>query len=777
MFERFTERSRRVVVLAHEETSRLAHPYIGTEHLLLGLLAESEGVAAVALEGLQVELDPLRRLVEDSFGRGDGTPETPPFSSDAKRVFEQALTESLQLGHPEIDTEHLLLAVVADRPSAATQLLAHLRVDPETVRMAVLSTIAVSGEDPVPAAAARPRRREGSGGQRKEATLERFGTDLTAAAEDGTLDPVVGRAPEIKRVVLTLARRTKRNPMLVGEAGVGKTAVVEGLAAATASGEVAAPLRGKRIFTLDLGAMVAGSRYRGDFEERLKKVLGEVVAREDVILFIDEIHTLVGAGGADGAIDAANLLKPLLARGTLQVIGATTPDEYRRHIESDGALERRFQPVKVEPPDVADTVRILEGLQSRYEQHHKVRIAGEALAAAAELAERHIPDRRLPDKALDLIDESASRVRLDGPSAPSGQPGRPTVTAADVAATLAEHTGIPAATLNEAESAKLRRMDAALAERVVGQDEALGAVCRAVRRSRTGVADPRRPYGSFVFLGPSGVGKTELAKALAAHLFDDEEKLIRLDMSEYMEPHTVSRLVGSPPGYVGYHDGGQLTEAVRQQPFSVVLFDEVEKAHPDVFNTLLQMLEDGRLTDGHGRTVSFRNTVVIMTSNLGTQRITSAPIGFVAAATDPYAQMVEHATDALKGHFPPELLNRIDDVVVFRQLADDDLTRIVDLLVADVRVRLEANDQHVSVELTDAARRWLAESGADPLYGARPLRRAVQRHVEDNLADLLLDGPDGDDALLILDVDGDGDGLRVRTVQAPAPAPQPQPAG
>ena len=790
MFERFTDRARRVVVLAQEEARLLNHNYIGTEHILLGLIHEGEGVAAKALESLGISLEAVRSQVEEIIGQGGSSPSGHiPFTPRAKKVLELSLREALQLGHNYIGTEHILLGLIREGEGVAAQVLVKLGADLSRVRQQVIQLLSgysgPGGQEKAGATAG------GSGEQTPSGSLvlDQFGRNLTQLARDKKLDPVIGRARETERVRQVLSRRTKNNPVLIGEPGVGKTAIVEGLAQAIANDSVPETLHNKQLYTLDLGALVAGSRYRGDFEERLKKVLKEIKTRGDIILFIDELHTLVGAGAAEGAIDAASILKPMLARGELQTIGATTLDEYRKHLEKDAALERRFQPIKVEEPSVAHTIEILRGLRDRYESHHRVTITDQALVAAANLADRYISDRHLPDKAIDLIDEAGSRLRIKRMETPpdykelenqlaqvvqakkeavegqhfeeagklrdrekelltekevkeqeikdSGIDLFDEVDEESIAEVLSIWTGIPVYKLTEEETAKLLRMEDELHKRVIGQEDAIKAVSQAIRRTRAGLKDPKRPSGSFIFLGPSGVGKTELAKTLAEFLFGDEQSLIQLDMSEYMEKHTVSRLVGSPPGYVGYEEGGQLTEAVRRKPFSVVLFDEIEKAHPDVFNTLLQILEEGRLTDSQGRAVDFRNTVLIMTSNLGTADLRKAHLGF--SKNDEavsYERMKEKVNDALKQHFRPEFLNRIDDTIVFHELSKAEVTEIVDLMIKRVTGQLES--QGLGLELTPAAKTLLAERGYDPSLGARPLRRAIQRLVEDSLSERLL---------------------------------------
>ncbi len=787
MFERFTDRARRVLVLAQEEARLLNHSFIGTEHILLGLIHEGEGVAAKALEQLGISLEAVREKVEETIGLSGSAPSgSPPFTPRAKKVLELSLREALQLGHNYIGTEHMLLGLVREGEGVAAQVLVSLGADLARVRQQVIQLLSGYQGKETAGASVGPSSGETSTGS---PVLDQFGRNLTQLAREGKLDPVIGREKEIERVMQVLSRRTKNNPVLIGEPGVGKTAIVEGLSQRIVANDVPETLKAKQLYTLDLGALVAGSRYRGDFEERLKKVLKEIRTRGDIVLFIDELHTLVGAGAAEGAIDAASILKPMLARGELQTIGATTLDEYRKHLEKDAALERRFQPIKVEQPTVAHTIEILKGLRDRYETHHSVTITDQALVAAANLADRYLADRQLPDKAIDLIDEAGSRLRIRRMTTPpdykkleediarirSDKEAAIERQAFDQAKKLAEQekeridrkaameaewradgvelfdivdeeviaevlanwTGIPVYRLTEEETAKLLRMEEELHKRVIGQEEAIKALSRAIRRTRAGLKDPKRPSGSFIFLGPTGVGKTELAKALAEFLFDDEDALIQLDMSEYMEKHTVSRLVGSPPGYVGYEEGGQLTEAVRRKPFSVVLFDEVEKAHPDVFNALLQILEDGRLTDAQGRSVDFKNTVLIMTSNLGTADLRKSSVGFAKASEAvSYERMKAKVHDALKVHFRPEFLNRIDEVIVFHELSRDEVVQIVDLMVR--RVSDQLMSQGIALELTDAAKVLLAEKGYDPTLGARPLRRAIQQQIEDPLSERIL---------------------------------------
>src|SRR5213082_1885147 len=786
MFERFTDRARRVVVLAQEEARMLNHNYIGTEHILLGLIHEGEGVAAKALESLGISLEGVRQQVEEIIGQGQQAPSGHiPFTPRAKKVLELSLREALQLGHNYIGTEHILLGLIREGDGVAAQVLVKLCADLNRVRQQVIQLLhGYQGKEPTSAAA------PSESAPSTSLVLDQFGRNLTQGAREGKLDPVIGREKEIERVMQVLSRRTKNNPALVGEPGVGKTAVVEGLAQAIVKGEVPETLKDKHLYTLDLGALVAGSRYRGDFEERLKKVLKEIRTRGDIILFIDELHTLVGAGAAEGAIDAASILKPMLARGELQTIGATTLDEYRKYLEKDAALERRFQPIQVAEPSIAHTIEMHKGLRDRYEAHHRVTITDEALVSAATLADRYISDRFLPDKAIDLIDEAGSRLRIRRMTAPADlreyddkigdvrQRKESSIDAQDfekaaalrdkektllaekatrekewkagdmdvlaevtdeeIAEVLATWTGIPVFELTEEETSRLLRMEDELHKRVIGQEQAVKAVSQAIRRTRAGLKDPKRPGGSFIFAGPSGVGKTELSKTLAEFLFGDEDALIQLDMSEFMEKHTVSRLVGSPPGYVGYEEGGQLTERVRRKPFSVVLFDEIEKAHPDVFNVLLQILEDGHLTDAQGHQVDFKNTVIIMTSNLGTRDIQKGPgVGFATSSEEvTHDRMKDKVMEELKRSFRPEFLNRIDEVIVFHSLTRENVKAIVDLLLKRVREQLKAKD--VEIELSDAAKNLLAEKGYDPALGARPLRRTIQRLVEDPLSEKLL---------------------------------------
>jgi len=841
MFERFTERARQVVVLAQEEARTLKHNYIGTEHILLGLLREEEGLAARVLESLDITVERVRAQVVRIVGSGEEvTSGQIPFTPRAKKVLELALREALSLGHNYIGTEHILLGLVRENEGVAARILLDFDADSEKIRNEVIRMLSGPGS-----------RRQGSGGgggaaatgegKKSSKLLDQFGRNLTKLAADSKLDPVVGRETEIERIMQILSRRTKNNPVLIGEPGVGKTAVVEGLAQRITAADVPELLKGKQIYTLDLAALVAGSKYRGEFEERLKKVMKEITQRGDIILFIDELHNLVGAGAAEGAIDAASILKPALARGELQTIGATTLDEYRKYLERDSALERRFQQIRVDEPTTEETVQILKGLRERYEQHHKVNITDEALVAAGDLADRYISDRFLPDKAIDLIDEAASRMRIKSMTSPpvyreleeeiestrrqkeaaieaqefekaanlrdkerrltnkkreleeqweSGESGeRPDIGEEEIADIVSMWTGIPVFKLTEAETAKLMRMEDELHKRVIGQHQAIEVVSKAIRRSRAGLKDPKRPTGSFIFLGPSGVGKTELARTLAEFLFGDEDAMVRVDMSEYMEKHAVSRLVGSPPGYIGYDEGGQLTEAVRRKPYSVLLLDEIEKAHPDVFNILLQILEDGRLTDAQGRTVDFRHAIVIMTSNIGATEIArNTPLGFSVSDDETgvsYDEMKSRIMGELKKVFRPEFLNRIDDVIVFHKLAKDEIKEIVELLLR--RIRQSMAERELQLELTDETKDLLVEKGWDPSMGARPLRRAIQRYIEDPLADFVLRSelPSGSTVMVERTPDeeraAEGDGDRASdssdevrlTFIEPKPAPQP----
>jgi ATP-dependent Clp protease ATP-binding subunit ClpC len=787
VFERFTERARQVVVLAQDEARALKHNYIGTEHILLGLLREEEGLAARVLESLDITVEEVRAQVARIVGQGDEvTTGQIPFTPRAKKVLELALREALSLGHNYIGTEHILLGLVRENEGVAARILLDFDADAEKIRNEIIRMLSGPG-----------RRQQGGGGAPGEKSkssklLDQFGRNFTRQAAEGKLDPVVGRQTEMERVMQILSRRTKNNPVLIGEPGVGKTAVVEGLAARIAANQVPELLKGKQIYSLDLAALVAGSKYRGEFEERLKKVMKEIIQRGDIILFIDELHNLVGAGAAEGAIDAASILKPALARGELQTIGATTLDEYRKYLERDAALERRFQQIRVDEPTVDDTVQILRGLRDRYEAHHRCKISDEALGAAAVLSDRYIQDRHLPDKAIDLIDEAASRMRIKTMSAPpryreledeiekvrkdkeasieaqefekaaslrdkerklsqkkreleenwraeEGTAEQPEIGEEEIADIVSMWTGIPVFKLTEAESQRLVRMEDELHKRVIGQEEAIVAVSKSIRRARAGIKDPKRPTGSFIFLGPSGVGKTELARTLAEFLFGDEDAMIQVDMSEYMEKHSVSRLVGSPPGYIGYDEGGQLTEAVRRRPYSVVLLDEIEKAHPDVFNILLQILEDGKLTDAQGRKVDFRNTIVIMTSNIGASTISkNQTLGFSVGDDTglSYDEMKDRIMGELKKVFRPELLNRIDEVIVFHKLTKEEIMTIVDLMMK--RLRDQMGEHEAAIELTEGAKELLVEKGYDPTMGARPLRRAIQRFIEDPLADFVL---------------------------------------
>src|SRR6202165_4040216 len=819
LFERFTDRARRVLVLAQEEARLLNHNFIGTEHILLGLIHEGGVVRAKALESLGISLEAVREKVEETIGpAGSSTKGSPPFTPRAKKVLELPLRGARQLGHNYIGTEHMLLGLVREGEGVAAQVLVNLGADLSRVRQQVIQLLSGynNPKEGTPS---------GTGPSSQEAptgspVLDQFGRNLPQLARERKLDPVIGREREIERVMQVLSRRTKNNPVLIGEPGVGKTAIVEGLAQRIVANDVPETIKGKQLYTLDLGALVAGSRYRGDFEERLKKVLKEIRTRGDIVLFIDELHTLVGAGAAEGAIDAASILKPMLARGELQTIGATTLDEYRKHLEKDAALERRFQPIQVAEPTVPHTIEILKGLRDRYEQHHRVTITDQAVVAAANLADRYISDRHLPDKAIDLIDEAGSRLRIRRMQAPPDyrEPGdeiAPTrkdkeaaieaqqferaanlrdrekelleqrsskerewraegvdlfneVNEESVAEVLALWTGIPVYKLTEEETAKLLRMEEELHKRVIRQESAIKAVSQAIRRTRAGLKDPKRPSGSFIFLGPSGVGKTETAKTLAEFLFGDESSMIQLDMSEYMEKHTVSRLVGSPPGYVGYDEGGQLTEAGRRKPLSVVLFDEIEKAHPDVFNTLLQILEDGRLTDSQGRTVDFKNTVLIMTSNLGTADLRKATVGFAKTSESiTYEKMKERVNDALKQHFRPEFLNRIDEVIVFAELSQLEVGEIVNLMIKRVQDQLEG--QGLGLELTPEAKLLLARKGYDPQLGARPLRRAIQRFVEDPLSEKILWKALHAGETIV--VDADGEDVTFKAVEGVEPPP------
>ncbi|EJY56826.1 ATPase AAA-2 domain-containing protein [Alicyclobacillus hesperidum URH17-3-68] len=803
MYARFTERAQRVLALAQEEATRLSHPGVGTEHILLGLVREGEGIAARALQMLGVQADKVQQEVERIIGKGQGQVSAMTYTPRAKKVIELSIDEARKLNHSYVGTEHILLGLIREGEGVAARVLANMNVSLNKARQQVLQLL---GGDAVDLAGDK----DSSVGT---PTLDSLARDLTQMARDGKLDPVIGRANEIERVIQVLSRRTKNNPVLIGEPGVGKTAIAEGLAQRIVAGDIPETLRNKRVMVLDMGTVVAGTKYRGEFEDRLKKIMDEIRQAGNIILFIDELHTLIGAGGAEGAIDASNILKPALARGELQCIGATTLDEYRKHIEKDAALERRFQPITVDQPSPEEALEILRGLRDRYEAHHRVKITDEALEAAVRMSDRYISDRFLPDKAIDLIDEAGSRVRLRTHTAPPNlkeleqklekvrsekdaavqsqefeqaaslrdqeqkikqeleqlkerwqqtqQHDDVRVTADDIAHVVAAWTGIPVKQLAQEESERLLHMEQLLHERVIGQDEAVQAVSRAIRRARAGLKDPKRPIGSFIFLGPTGVGKTELARALAESMFGDEDALIRIDMSEFMERHTTSRLVGSPPGYVGYEEGGQLTEKVRRKPYSVVLLDEIEKAHPEVFNILLQVLDDGRLTDGKGRTVDFRNTVIIMTSNVGAEELRKGgSVGFKRDESSRYLDMKDKVMQDLKKTFRPEFLNRIDEIIVFHSLDEDHIGRIVDMMVHNLQRRLK--EQEIEFTLTDEAKKFLSKEGFDPQYGARPLQRAIVRHIEDRLSEALLSGQikKGDSVVLGLD----GDHLRIEQV-------------
>ncbi|MFO7247651.1 MAG: ATP-dependent Clp protease ATP-binding subunit [Bacillota bacterium] len=810
MFGRFTERAQKVLALAQEEAIRLGHSSIGTEHILLGLVREGEGIAAKALLGLGLDLEKIRDEVESLIGKGAEQPTTLNYTPRAKKVIELSMDEARKLGHTYVGTEHILLGLIREGEGIAARVLNNLGVSLNKARQQVLQLLGSSE--------AVSSHAHGGGSHVSTPTLDSLARDLTAIAREGGLDPVIGREKEIERVIQVLSRRTKNNPVLIGEPGVGKTAIAEGLAQRIVNNEVPETLRDKRVMSLDMGTVVAGTKYRGEFEDRLKKIMDEIRQAGNIILFIDELHTLIGAGGAEGAIDASNILKPALARGELQCIGATTLDEYRKYIEKDPALERRFQPIMVDEPTPEETIKILEGLRDRYEAHHRVKITDAALEAAVKLSDRYITDRFLPDKAIDLIDEAASKVRLASYTVPpnlkeleqkleeirkekeaavqsqefekaaalrdkeqkvreelerlrrewkekQGQTDSE-VTAEDIAEIVSNWTGIPVSKLAEEETERLLKLEEILHERVIGQDEAVKAVARAIRRARAGLKDPKRPIGSFIFLGPTGVGKTELARALAEALFGDENAMIRIDMSEYMEKHSTSRLIGAPPGYVGYEEGGQLTEKVRRKPYSVVLLDEIEKAHPEVFNILLQVLEDGRLTDGKGRTVDFRNTVIIMTSNVGADLIRKgSSLGFTVPADADQREfegMKEKVMNELKRTFRPEFLNRIDEVIVFHPLKEEHIVRIVSLMAEQLRKRLL--EQGIDFVLTDKAKQKIAKEGFDPQYGARPLRRAIQRYIEDRLSEELLQGNIQRGDKVEIDVD-DQDAFVVRKVE------------
>ncbi|OKH51512.1 ATP-dependent Clp protease ATP-binding subunit ClpC [Calothrix sp. HK-06] len=809
MFEHFTSQAIRVIMLAQEEARRLGHNFVGTEQILLGLIGEGNGVAAKVLSDMGVTLKDARREVEKIIGRGSGfVPPEIPFTPKVKSLFEQAFKEARTLGNNYISTEHLLLGLTDAGEGVAAKVLQNLGIDLKEVRTAVIRRLGEEVAVAPGASGSSPRRNQ------QNLTIEEFGKNLTKLAQEGKLDPVVGRDKEIERTVQILGRRTKNNPVLIGEPGVGKTAIAEGLAQRIINQDVPDILMGKQVVSLDMGLLVAGTRFRGDFEERLKKIMEEIRTAGNIILVIDEIHTLVGAGGVEGGMDAANILKPALARGELQCLGATTLDEYRKHIERDAALERRFQPIMVGEPSVQETIEILYGLRSVYEQHHRVTISDEALLAAATLSDRYISDRFLPDKAIDLIDEAGSRVRLrNSQNAASREIKRelllvskdkqqsvrvqdfdkagtlrdkeleleeqlkaeengfisnPTVDEEDIAQIVASWTGVPVNKLTESESEMLLHLEDTLHQRLIGQEQAVTAVSRALRRARVGLKNPNRPIASFIFSGPTGVGKTELAKSLAAYFFGAEDAMIRLDMSEYMERHTVSKLIGSPPGYVGYDEGGQLTEAIRRKPYTVVLFDEIEKAHPDVFNMLLQLLDDGHLTDAKGRKVDFKNTLIILTSNIGSKVIEKGGGGlgfqFEDAAEASYNRIKNLVNEELKAFFRPEFLNRLDDIIVFTQLNKDEVKQIADIMLKDVSNRLV--EKGITLEVTERFKDRVVQEGYDPSYGARPLRRAIMRLLEDSLAEAMLSGQvvDGDKA--VVDVDDDGQ-VRVRKLEKP----------
>ncbi len=789
MFERFTEKAIKVIMLAQEEARRLGHNFVGTEQVLLGLIGEGTGVAAKTLKAMGVTLKDARVEVEKIIGRGSGFVAVEiPFTPRAKRVLELSWDEARQLGHNYIGTEHLLLGLIREGEGVAARVLENLGVDLNKVRSNVIKMLGETKPTQTAATAG------SSSGKTKTPSLDEFGTDLTLAAQEQRLDPVVGREKEIERVIQILARRTKNNPVLLGEPGVGKTAVVEGLAARIVNSEVPDILEGKKVIQLDMGLLVAGTKYRGEFEERLKKIMDEIRQAGNIILIIDEMHTLIGAGAAEGAIDAANILKPALSRGEIQVIGATTLDEYRKYVEKDPALERRFQPIIIEEPSVEDTIEIIKGLKPKYEEHHKLRISDEAIVAATELSYKYITDRFLPDKAIDIIDEAASKLRIQTSALPpegkelekqlkaiikqkedairnqefetasnlrdeeadlkekirelslkwreSNEENKPTVTAEQVAQVVSMMTGIPTTKITEGESERLLKLEETLHNRVIGQDQAVVALSKAIRRARVGLKAPNRPIGSFIFSGPTGVGKTELAKALAEAVFGSEDNMIRVDMSEFMEKHSTAKLIGSPPGYVGYDDGGHLTELVRKKPYCVILFDEIEKAHPDVFNIMLQILDDGRLTDSKGRHINFKNTIIIMTSNVGASMITTtSKLGFSVAddeEKDKYEKLKDTVMEEMKKSFRPEFLNRIDDIIVFAHLSKPEIRQIVDLMLNDLFKRLES--QNLTIEVTDEVKDYLGEAGYSEAYGARPLRRLIQKRIEDGLAEEILSG-------------------------------------
>lgn len=824
MFERFTEKAIKVIMLAQEEARRLGHNFVGTEQVLLGLIGESTGVGAKALKTMGVTLKDARAEVEKIIGRGSGFVAVEiPFTPRAKRVLELSWDEARQLGHNYIGTEHLLLGLIREGEGVAVRVLENLGVDLNKLRSSIIKMLGETRTQQTATAGA-----GASGGKTKTPSLDEFGTDLTLAAQEQRLDPVVGRDKEIERVVQILARRTKNNPVLIGEPGVGKTAVAQGLAIRIANSEVPDILETKKIIQLDMGLLIAGTKYRGEFEERLKKIMDEIRQAGNIILVIDEMHTLIGAGAAEGAIDAANILKPALSRGEIQVIGATTLDEYRKYVEKDSALERRFQPVTIDEPSVEDTIQIIRGLKSKYEEHHKLIISDEAIVQAAQLANKYITDRFLPDKAIDIIDEASSKVRLNMSSLPpegkelekqlkdivkskeeairkqefelasqlredeadlkekirevsqkwrdENDANKPTVMPEQVAEVVSTMTGIPTTKITEGESQRLLKLESTLHDRVIGQDQAVVALSKAIRRARVGLKSPNRPIGSFIFSGPTGVGKTELAKALAEAIFGSEDNMIRVDMSEFMEKHSTSKLIGSPPGYVGYDDGGNLTETIRKKPYSVVLFDEIEKAHPDVFNIMLQILDDGRLTDSKGRYINFKNTIIIMTSNVGASMITTgSKLGFSVggdeAKKDKYEHLKETVMEEMKKSFRPEFLNRIDDIIVFAHLNKEEIREIVDLMLKDLFKRLE--DKEFSIEVTDEVKDYLANEGYSEAYGARPLRRLIQKKIEDGLAEEILMGAykPGDKMQLVMDEDKKS--IAFKKVSAQNENPQP----